>query len=118
MKKLFLATILFGSLTFLPATSLASESGEFDYDTGKYTLTVPEGKILPRVVEYVGGGTWDHWIGTKTNYTSYNHGGKTHSTTAQSNVTSVSSGWVSSGRAATVSINASAWGNKAFWNTK
>jgi lactococcin 972 family bacteriocin len=70
------------------------------------------------VTEYVGGGTWDHYITFNTNTSNYYHGNLTHSSTARNGVGgSVTSGRIAKGKWAYATVQASLSGNTAYWNT-
>jgi lactococcin 972 family bacteriocin len=68
------------------------------------------------VTENVGGGTWTHYVADK-NVSNYYHQNVKHSATAVNNVGSSTSGQVAKGVWANSWVYASAWGNKAYWNT-
>jgi hypothetical protein len=70
--------------------------------------------------EKVGGGTWIYGTGGGNSYSYYDHGGKTHSSTACAGygTSCKSSGWVSKGQRSVAQVLKTGWGNTAFWNTK
>lgn len=80
--------------------------------------TVGSGR--PRTTEKVGGGVWIYGIGGGNSYSYYDHGSKTHKSTACSGfgTSCNSSGWVGKGTRSVAKILRTAGGNTAFWNAK
>ncbi|RFB33496.1 lactococcin 972 family bacteriocin [Bacillus sp. RC] len=76
------------------------------------------GTMSIQTVESVGGGTWEHWLSVSKIYSGYQHNKKTHSAAIQNSSHTLKSKWKSPGVLAEAYGNASASGNKAFWNTK
>ncbi|MFV2198677.1 lactococcin 972 family bacteriocin [Nocardiopsis sp. LOL_012] len=69
------------------------------------------------VIEYVGGGVWDHGFkGTfgGTVYSSYYHGGCGHSATAVGD--DVVRDYAPKGYTAYAEVSSAAWGNATYWN--
>ncbi|PFO91708.1 MULTISPECIES: lactococcin 972 family bacteriocin [Bacillus cereus group] len=114
MKKIIAASSLGLMLLASGANAFASGTEE-NYGEVNYDKQNPYAKK----VEYVGGGTWEHFIdGIYSNYSKYEHDKKTHKTTVGNSSSSKTSGWVSARVPAEASIKPSISGNTANWNTK
>jgi lactococcin 972 family bacteriocin len=74
----------------------------------------------PRATQRVGGGVWIYGIGGGNSYSYYDHGGKTHKSTACAGfgTSCRSSGWVAKGTRSVAQVLRTAGGNTAFWDTK
>lgn len=70
--------------------------------------------------ERVGGGVWIYGTGGGNSYSYYDHGSKTHSSTACAGfgTSCKRSGWVEKDKRSVAKVLKTAWGNTAFWNTK
>ncbi len=80
--------------------------------------TVGHGML--RTTEKVGGGVWIYGIGGGFSYSYYDHGSKTHKSTACSGFgTSCNySGWTGKGTRSVAKILRTQGGNTAYWDTK
>ncbi|EPY2275055.1 lactococcin 972 family bacteriocin [Clostridium sporogenes] len=68
--------------------------------------------------QYVGGGQWDHGITYAKVWSNYYHSSAVHGSTAGNKNGKYFSGWKSPGAWSYKKINASVYGNTAYWSKK
>ena len=125
------AGVLLAAAVVMPTAAQAATLGVSDSTAGG-SAEIPLGENTTVIVddtaagvgvlttEKVGGGTWIYGTGGGNSYSYYDHGSKTHSSTACAGygTSCKSSGWVSKGQRSVAQVLKTAWGNTAFWNTK
>lgn len=84
--------------------------GEINMDNSKGpTMSVMK-------VEYVGGGTWEHFFSGEWLCSYYFHNNAVHKTTVENSNTQITSGWVTPGTTARAEIIQTLTGNKCYWD--
>lgn len=129
-----LAVVLAGAAVIaavsVPSMASASTVGT-DGATAGGSAAIPAGEDTQVVIddtaplqilttEKVGGGLWIYGTGGGNSYSYYDHGSKTHSSTACAGygTSCKGSGWVKKDKRSVAKVLKTGWGNTAFWNTK
>lgn len=98
----------------------ATAGGSAEIRAGEHTQVIIDDTTGARTTQKVGGGVWIYGTGGGNSYSYYDHGSKTHSSTACAGfgTSCKGSGWVGKNNRSVAKVLKTAWGNTAFWNTK